>query len=113
MVNEGAPVTPRQAATILLVDASVVPWRLLMMRRPGAADFAPGAYVFPGGSVHAEDSELGDVNQVAAVRELFEEVGLLLARRADGRFARDRDCGRLRERLVAGEAWTAAVRGWR
>ncbi len=109
-VNEGAPVTPRPAASILLIDASVAPWRLLMMRRPRAADFAPGAYVFPGGSVHADDSELGDGDRVAAARELFEEVGLLLARRADGRFARDADCGGLRQRLEARTGWTAALR---
>jgi recombination protein RecT len=110
MVNRGTPVTPRPAATVLLVDASTAPWRLLMMRRPGGADFAPGAYVFPGGSVHTEDAELGDVDRVAAVRELFEEVGLLLARRRDRRFARDRECGLLRERLAAGVSWAAALR---
>jgi recombination protein RecT len=111
MVNEGAPVTPRPAATVLLADPAVAPWRLLMMRRPGVADFAPGAYVFPGGAVHVGDEELGDVNQVAALRELFEEVGVLLARRADGRFARDRDGGRLRARLESGETWASALRG--
>jgi recombination protein RecT len=109
LVNRGAPVTPRPAATVLLVDASVSPWRLLMMRRPGGADFAPGAYVFPGGSVHEEDALLGDVNRAAAVRELFEEVGVLLARRPDGRFARDRECLRLREHLAAGASWPAAL----
>ena len=107
--NRGAPVTPRPAATVLLIDVSVAPWRLLMMRRPGGADFAPGAYVFPGGSVHEEDALMGDVSRAAAVRELFEEMGVLLARRADGRFARDRECRRLRERLAAGAAWAAAL----
>ena len=110
MVNPGTPVVPRPAAPVLLVDASVSPWRLLMMRRPGGADFAPGAYVFPGGSVHEEDGELGDVHRAAGVRELFEEMGVLLARRAGGRFARDRECVLLRERLAAGVAWTAALR---
>jgi recombination protein RecT len=109
-VNRGTPVTPRPAATVLLVDPSVSPWRLLMMRRPGGADFAPGAYVFPGGSVHPEDAGLDDVDRAAGVRELFEEMGLLLARRGDRRFARDRECRRLRERLAAGESWTAALR---
>jgi recombination protein RecT len=103
-------VTPRPAATVLLVDPSVSPWQLLMMRRPGGADFAPGAYVFPGGSVHAGDGELGDIDRAAGVRELFEEMGLLLARRRDRRFARVRECERLRERLAAGESWTAALR---
>jgi 8-oxo-dGTP pyrophosphatase MutT (NUDIX family) len=110
MVNRGTPVTPRPAATVLLVDASTAPWRLLMMRRPGGADFAPGAYVFPGGSVHPEDASLGDVDRAAAVRELFEEMGLLLARRRDRRSPRDRECGLLRERLAAGVSWTAALR---
>ena len=40
------------------------------MRRPGGADFAPGAYVFPGGVVHEEDSKWGDEIAAAAVREL-------------------------------------------
>jgi recombination protein RecT len=103
-------VTPRPAATVLLVDSSARPWRLLMMRRPGGADFAPGAYVFPGGSVHPEDAEFGDVDRAACVRELFEEMGLLLARRRDRRFARDRECQRLRERSAGGESWAAALR---
>jgi 8-oxo-dGTP pyrophosphatase MutT (NUDIX family) len=110
-LNQDAPVVPRPASTVLLVDSLPAPWRLLMMRRPGAAAFAPGAYVFPGGSVHPEDAELGDVNRAAAIRELFEEVGILLARRPDRRFARDRECRRLRERLAAGDAWTAALGG--
>lgn len=109
MLNDGAPVVPRPAATVLVVDHRERPWRLLMMRRPGGADFAPGAYVFPGGSVHPEDAQLGDEHRTAAVRELFEEVGLLLARRPDGRFARDPECRRLRERLAAGAAWVAAI----
>jgi len=110
MVNRGTPVTPRPAATVLLVDPAVSPWRLLMMRRPGGADFAPGAYVFPGGSVHPEDAELGDRDRAAAVRELFEEVGLLLARRRDRRFARNRECADLRERLSAGGGWVESLR---
>jgi 8-oxo-dGTP pyrophosphatase MutT (NUDIX family) len=65
--------------------------------------------VFPGGSVHAEDSRLGDVDRAAAIRELFEEMGVLLARRAEGRFARDRECGRLRDRLAAGVAFADAL----
>jgi 8-oxo-dGTP pyrophosphatase MutT (NUDIX family) len=110
LLREGAPVTPRAAATVLLIDGSVAPWRVLMMRRPSGAEFAPGAYVFPGGSVHAGDAELGDADRAAAVREVFEEVGILLARRAGGRSARDHECVRLRERLAAGAGWAAALR---
>ncbi len=110
LLHEGDPVIPRPAATVLLVDPTERPWRLLMMRRPRGADFAPGAYVFPGGAVHPEDGELGEEPRVAALRELFEEVGILLARRPDGRSARDRDGERLRERLEAGAGFGGALR---
>jgi 8-oxo-dGTP pyrophosphatase MutT (NUDIX family) len=79
------------------------------MRRPGGADFAPGAYVFPGGVVHEEDSTWGDEIAVAAVRELFEEVGILLAR-AGRRFARDRDCDRIRDLVAGGSSFSEALR---
>jgi 8-oxo-dGTP pyrophosphatase MutT (NUDIX family) len=85
------------------------PWELLLIRRPGGADFAPGAYVFPGGVVHEEDSKWGDEIAAAAVRELFEEVGILLAR-AGRRFARKRDCNRIRELVAAGSSFSEALR---
>jgi 8-oxo-dGTP pyrophosphatase MutT (NUDIX family) len=107
MLNDGPPVDPRPAATVVLARGRS-PWEVLLMRRPGGAEFAPGAYVFPGGSVHAEDRAYPDEHQAAAVRELFEEVGVLLARRR-GRFARDPDCGRLRELLAAGRDWKRAL----
>ena len=79
------------------------------MRRPGGADFAPGAYVFPGGVVHNEDFEWGDAIAAAAIRELFEEVGILLAR--DGsRFARDRDCELVRAAVAGGSSFSDALR---
>jgi 8-oxo-dGTP pyrophosphatase MutT (NUDIX family) len=85
------------------------PWELLLMLRPGGADFAPDAYVFPGGAVHADDSESGDPITAAAVRELFEEVGILLARKR-GRFARDRDCEQVRSLLADGRTFGQALR---
>jgi len=85
------------------------PWELLLMRRPRDADFAAGAYVFPGGVAHSEDSQWGDEIAAAAVRELFEEVGILLAR--DGRrFARDPDSDRIRTLVAGGSSFTQALR---
>jgi 8-oxo-dGTP pyrophosphatase MutT (NUDIX family) len=85
------------------------PWELLLMRRPRDADFAAGAYVFPGGVAHAEDSQWGDDIAAAGVRELFEEVGILLAR--DGRrFARDRDSDRIRSAIADGSSFAQALR---
>jgi len=106
-INEGPPVTPRPSATVLLVRGSD-PWELLLMRRPGGADFAPNAHVFPGGSVHPADSEAQDPIAAAAVRELFEEVGILLARKG-GRFARDRDSEQVRSLLADGKTFGHAL----
>jgi 8-oxo-dGTP pyrophosphatase MutT (NUDIX family) len=79
------------------------------MRRPREADFAPGAYVFPGGVAHAEDSQWADEIAAAAIRELFEEVGILLA--SDGRrFARDRDSERIRTLVAGGISFADALR---
>jgi 8-oxo-dGTP pyrophosphatase MutT (NUDIX family) len=106
-INDGPPVTPRPSATVLLVRAGD-PWELLLMRRPGGADFAPGAYVFPGGSVHSEDAQWPDEIRAAAVRELFEEVGILLARRGR-RFARDADCRAVRAGVEGGGSFAGAL----
>ena len=85
-----------------------LPWELLLMRRPRGADFAPGAYVFPGGTVHRDDAIAGDEIRMAAVRELFEEVGILLARSVH-RLADADDCDRVRELVAAGSTFHAAL----
>lgn len=107
-LSDGPPVVPRPSASVLLVDAATRPWRLLMMQRPGGANFAPGAWVFPGGGLHEEDRGQPDPQRAAAVRELFEEVGLLLARRA-GEDARDADCESLRAELAGGLTFWQAI----
>jgi 8-oxo-dGTP pyrophosphatase MutT (NUDIX family) len=105
---DGPPVTPRPSATVLLARGKK-PWELLLMQRPRGADFAPGAYVFPGGVVHAEDSQWNDEIAAAAIRELFEEVGILLAR-AGRRFAQDRDSERVRALTMGGSSFGDALR---
>ncbi|HEY8953790.1 MAG TPA: NUDIX domain-containing protein [Candidatus Dormibacteraeota bacterium] len=106
-INDGPPVTPRPSATVLLVRGRT-PWELLLMRRPGGADFAPGAYVFPGGTAHEDDRSSSDEIRAAAVRELFEEVGVLLARHGK-RFARESDSEKVRRLIVNGKTFSEAL----
>ncbi|TMC54813.1 MAG: NUDIX hydrolase [Chloroflexi bacterium] len=102
-INEGPPVAPRPSATVLLVRGDD-PWELLMVHRPGGADFAPGAYVFPGGTVHSDDLMFEDELRAAAVRELFEEAGILLAQGA-----RDPECAKVRELVEGGAPFGRAL----
>jgi recombination protein RecT len=105
------PALPRPAATVLLLrdGAGGAGVEVLMTRRSASASFAPGAYVFPGGAIDAGDSAAhaiaarrptqGDLHltqAIAAIRESFEELGVLLARHADGRPADDADIATLR-----------------
>ena len=92
------PVAPRAAATVLLLRDTPQGIEVLMTRRSESASFAPGAYVFPGGAIDAADADAHDIaarrpaqddlrltQAIAAIRESFEELGILLARHADGR----------------------------
>ncbi len=87
----------RQAATVLLLRDGPQGIEVLMTRRSTGASFAPGAYVFPGGGIDPADtaahplakrrvgqSDLHLTQAIAAIRESFEELGVVLARRADG-----------------------------
>ncbi|WP_341957079.1 NUDIX hydrolase [Microbacterium sp. LWH13-1.2] len=69
------------AGTAVLLRAAERGFEVLMMRRPDRGSF-PGAWVFPGGKVEQHDRRDGDDEQDharrAAVRETFEEVGLVI-----------------------------------
>jgi 8-oxo-dGTP pyrophosphatase MutT (NUDIX family) len=91
-------VAPRPASTILLLrdSASAEEIEVFMMVRHYEIDFNSGALVFPGGSVDAGDKDIAAKPElhaggegldaatlnfrIAAIRETFEESGILLAR---------------------------------
>lgn len=80
-----AAVAIRPAATVMLIrESDRIGLEVFMMRRTTKAAFAGGMYVFPGGAVDAEDSSF----EVAAIRECFEEAGILLARTSSGAIVR-------------------------
>lgn len=92
------PAVPRPAATVLLLRDGPQGMEVLMTRRSAKASFAPGAYVFPGGGIDPADAQAHALaarratqddqrltQAIAAIRESFEELGILLARRRDGR----------------------------
>jgi len=99
--GERVPAEPRNAATVMLLRSSDDGLEVYMLRRQASMAFAPGAYVFPGGSVDSRDTDeqvawtgpdaaewgrifdappsLARALVCAAVRETFEESGVLLA----------------------------------
>lgn len=96
MTKTSAP-APKLASTILVIrDAPSL--QVLMVKRHHQIDFAAGAMVFPGGKANDEDQsaewrayvrpeaidEASRVARIAAIREAFEESGLLFARRKGG-----------------------------
>jgi 8-oxo-dGTP pyrophosphatase MutT (NUDIX family) len=70
---------PRLAATVLLLRGGADRLEVLLAKRTPAARFMGGAWVFPGGSVSAEDGEGPAALRAAAVREVAEEVGIHLS----------------------------------
>ncbi|HYD57893.1 MAG TPA: MBL fold metallo-hydrolase [Burkholderiales bacterium] len=123
---------PRPAATIVLLRQGGAGPEVLMLQRTQSAAFLGGAYVFPGGALDARDSDpavLGRVTglteaqanarlgvpsgalayYIAAVRECFEEAGVLLATTSQGgHLAKDRVEGLMRFRAAPFNEFLAA-----
>jgi glyoxylase-like metal-dependent hydrolase (beta-lactamase superfamily II)/8-oxo-dGTP pyrophosphatase MutT (NUDIX family) len=108
--TSSGPAIPRPAATVVLVRPGNGGLEVLLTHRPPSMAFAPDVHVFPGGRVDAADADpalaarsvvtgpeaaeaLGGnlepgpamAAHVAAIRELFEEAGVLLAETPAGR----------------------------
>lgn len=130
-----ALIVPRPAATLVVVRDGERGMEVLLMHRTKTMDFGGGAHVFPGGAVDSSDAALaaacvglddaaasarleiasgGLAYWVCAIRECFEEAGLLYAYagealvRFDSPVARE-DAPSLRRALNAGETTFAAM----
>lgn len=139
----GAPVAPAAAAALIIARPGTEAPEILLLKRSSAARFMPNAYVFPGGGVDGDDAtqqvyalcaDLDDAAAserlglprdglrffVAALRESFEECGLLYASDVAGRLADlthwdDEQLHRLRTELLFARTGLAALcvlQGW-
>ncbi len=106
--REFPTVRPRDAATMIIIDRSGPAPQVLLGRRHAGHKFMPGKFVFPGGRVEPIDRRMPSATPVepriearlmaaiqrpspgkargfmlAAIRETFEETGILLGRKAD------------------------------
>ena len=83
--NPGAPAVARQAASVILLRdrvgtaAGAEELEVLLVRRTPQARFMGGVWVFPGGAVDAGEGDGDAAHRAAALRELHEEAGILLA----------------------------------
>ena len=129
------PAPAKLASTVMLVRDDEGPLEVFMLRRVGSMAFAPSMHVFPGGGVDPRDAEdelpwagpsvaewaetlatdeaSARMLVAAAVREIFEETGVLLASPVSGedevpRLERN-EAIELRARLVARELSLADV----
>ncbi|WP_059010546.1 NUDIX hydrolase [Streptomyces specialis] len=98
--GELTPVEARPAATVMLLRDGPAGVEVYLLRRRASMAFAGGAYAYPGGAVDPRDvAAVGAGGAVvrAAVRETFEEAGVLLAGDPSGGIVAD----------VTGEDWEA------
>lgn len=97
-------ISPVLAATVILMRDTGDKMEVFLGTRSKKVDFASGVLVFPGGKVDKDDydsrltnllciagNEQENVLHVAAIREVYEECGVLLARVEDGALV-DVDC---------------------
>jgi 8-oxo-dGTP pyrophosphatase MutT (NUDIX family) len=143
-VNDPAQAVPRPAATLILVRAGNALPEILLLKRMANSRFMPNAHVFAGGAVDAADrsaasyaacagiDDLGASRRlglpadglqyfVAAIRESFEESGLVMAYEAPDRFVdfsawTEQSVQALRASVNAGETDLATLcgsHGWR
>jgi 8-oxo-dGTP pyrophosphatase MutT (NUDIX family) len=106
---------PRDAATVVVLRESPAGLEVLLLQRAERGDHNSGAWVFPGGLLEGSDRAHGEhAFQRAAVRECFEECGILLAQDAAGGWpqiddAQHAELAALRPQVAAGSLPIEAV----
>src|SRR3954447_18207742 len=75
----GAVTPPRLAASVIVLRGGSEALEVLLVRRTPHARFMGGVWVFPGGAVDEGEGDGDAAHRVAAVRELEEEAGIIVA----------------------------------
>ncbi len=104
------PARARDAAAVILFRRAASGLEVFWLRRGARLSFAAGFYAFPGGALDPDDAGvpvegaegLDAALRAAAVRELFEETGVLCAEGAER--LTDTELSRLRAAVLAGTA---------
>lgn len=135
MTREVAEERPRPSASVLLLRDTPQGLEVLMQRRSERATQYAGLYVFPGGKLETDDSDpvwqsqldlpaeqlcdrlaepdsparLAQGLHVAALRETFEEAGVLLAEATDVGLDAALAVAALLRSLSSGQAWSDAL----
>jgi 8-oxo-dGTP pyrophosphatase MutT (NUDIX family) len=96
----------REAASVILLRRAPCGFEVFFVRRHRGSSFMASAYVFPGGA-----AEEGEDARTAAVRELFEEAGVLMARDAgvQAETLESPSQEQLRKQILGGAPATAAL----
>jgi 8-oxo-dGTP pyrophosphatase MutT (NUDIX family) len=108
--------TPKPASTVVLMDHES---RVYLTKRPLTMKFMGGFHVFPGGAVekadyvknskyiinNVHDHSVSLANYIAAARELFEEIGILLGNKLNGSppYLSNKQVTNYRRMLIEGE----------
>lgn len=108
---------PRDAATLIIVDTNGGEAKVLMGKRRTDQVFMPGKFVFPGGRVDVTDKDIASIDELApeetqkllhdmkgrpsptraraialaAIREVFEETGIVIGKPSSGQETTDID----------------------
>jgi 8-oxo-dGTP pyrophosphatase MutT (NUDIX family) len=104
---------PIPSSTVALLRDGGDGVEVCMLRRPDRSTFAAGAFVFPGGALDPEDGSGDPAYAIAGVREVLEEVGLLIGTSAPGAGEQDLEARikAARAQLLAGAGFMDVLAG--
>jgi 8-oxo-dGTP pyrophosphatase MutT (NUDIX family) len=106
-MSDAPSAAPIPSSTVALLRDAGDGVEVCMLRRPERSTFAAGAFVFPGGALDPADGIGDTAYAIAGIREVLEEVGILIGTSAAGAGDEDLDA-----RVAAARAQVLAGAGF-